>query len=319
VISRVADHCFWFGRYLERSESTARLLRATLYLALDSELDASACWRPVIVVAGEEAGFRTRCADDRDDHRAWGDGERVQRFMVWDEDNPVSLRRSIAGARANARSIRDVLSLEVWEAVNELHLWSCGHAASGDFQAQRDGFYRHVRQGTQLCLGLLRSTMLHDEALDFVWLGVLLERVSQTARTLDVHHHAFTHLPERHEVVLTALWLSLLRALSGSEPFMKRHQGRVSPETVARFLVDEIQFPRSIAYCVRSARDRFDAIRPPDQPGLPGEAVTRRLGALDDWLAARSTSMPLHDVLTHVVDEVHAACGDLGREMLGYT
>ncbi|MDQ3335018.1 MAG: alpha-E domain-containing protein [Myxococcota bacterium] len=32
-------------------------------------------------------------------------------------------------------------------------------------------------------LGLLRSTMLHDEPLDFIWLGVLLERVSQTART----------------------------------------------------------------------------------------------------------------------------------------
>ena len=29
VISRVADHCFWFGRYLERAESTARMLQAT--------------------------------------------------------------------------------------------------------------------------------------------------------------------------------------------------------------------------------------------------------------------------------------------------
>jgi uncharacterized alpha-E superfamily protein len=164
--------------------------------------------------------------------------------------------------------------------------------------------------------------MLHDEALDFIWLGVLLERVSQTARTLDVHYHAFSLLPERHEVVLTALWLSLLRALSGSEPFMKRHQGRVSHETVARFLVDEIQFPRSIAYCVRSARDRFDAIRPRDQPGLPGGTVSRRLAELDEWLASRRDrrdGTPLHDVLTHVVDEVHAACGDLGREMLGYT
>jgi len=33
VISRVADHCFWFGRYLERSEAMARMLAATMSLA----------------------------------------------------------------------------------------------------------------------------------------------------------------------------------------------------------------------------------------------------------------------------------------------
>ena len=26
MISRVAEHCFWLGRYLERAENTARIL-----------------------------------------------------------------------------------------------------------------------------------------------------------------------------------------------------------------------------------------------------------------------------------------------------
>ena len=38
MISRVADHCFWLGRYLERAESTARLLQVTRALAFDAEL-----------------------------------------------------------------------------------------------------------------------------------------------------------------------------------------------------------------------------------------------------------------------------------------
>jgi hypothetical protein len=38
MISRVADHCFWLGRYVERAESTARLLAVTPALALDAEL-----------------------------------------------------------------------------------------------------------------------------------------------------------------------------------------------------------------------------------------------------------------------------------------
>jgi uncharacterized alpha-E superfamily protein len=321
MISRVADHCFWFGRYVERAESTARMLAATVSLALDAELPASQVWRPVVVVSGEEGAFRTRAADGKDDHAAWGDAEVVQRFMVWDDDNGVSLARSISGMRWNARSIREVLSTEAWEAVNELHLWSTSDAATSAYMHHRDTFYQQVRRTTQLVLGLLRSTMLHDEPLDFVWLGVLLERVSQTARMLDVHHHAFTYLVSRHEVVETALWLSLLRALSGSEAYLKRAGGKISSESVARFLVSERAFPRSIAYCVHSAYDRLCDIRPPDHHTLPGGMSLERLRVLDAWVTARHNEAligdAVHELLTHVVDEVHEICGTLGKELLG--
>jgi len=324
VISRVADHCFWFGRYVERTEATARTLAASASFALDAELPAAQVWRPVLVVSGEEDEFRTRIAGGSDDHPAWGDGEVVQRFMVWDDDNGVSLVRSLGGARWNARSIREVLSLEAWEAVNEIHLWALGEPGRTMYAQHRDTFYQHVRRATQLTLGLLRSTMLHDEPLDFVWLGVLLERVSQTARMLDVHHHAFTNLPARPdggEVVETALWLTLLRALSGSEAYLKRAGGRVSSHGVARFLVSEAAFPRSIAYCVHSAYERLCDIRPPEQHELPGGVSLEQLRVLDAWVAARNqeplAGAAVHELLTHVVDEVHEICGTLGKELLG--
>jgi uncharacterized alpha-E superfamily protein len=321
VISRVADHCFWFGRYVERAEATARGLSATASLALDAELPAAQVWRPLLVVNGEEEEFRARVAADSDDHPAWGDGELVQRFMVWDEQNGVSLARSISGARWNARSIREVLSLEAWEAVNELHLWSSTTETAQLYAQQRDIFYHQVRRSTQLALGLLRSTMLHDEPLDFIWLGVLLERVSQTARKLDVAHHAFMNLPRSNEIVETSVWLSLLRALSGSEAYMKRSAGRLSSDAVARFLITEEAFPRSITYCVHSAYDRLCSIRPPEAHDLPGGITVERLRVLDTWITARIKEPvvggSVHELLTHVVDEVHAICGTLGKELLG--
>jgi uncharacterized alpha-E superfamily protein len=175
-----------------------------------------------------------------------------------------------------------------------------------------------VRRSTQLSLGLLRSTMLHDETLDFMWLGVLLERVNQTARMLDVHHHAFTTM-RGHELVETALWVSLLRAMSGQEAFMKRVTQRVSSEGVAKFLIAEDAFPRSIAYCVHSAHDRLAHIRPLEAHDLPGGQSLERLRVLDTWVTTRAKEplASVHDLLTHVVDEVHAICGTLGRELLG--
>jgi uncharacterized alpha-E superfamily protein len=320
LISRVADCCFWFGRYLERSESTARELQASSHLALDGELTPRQCWYPVVVVAGEEATVRRRFGD-----AAFEDGEQVQTYMVFDEENMASLRRSVAAARENARSIRDVLSEDAWEAINELHLWLTGPDAQLAWQTQRDGFYRRVRQGTQLCLGLLRSTMLHDTVLDFMWLGVLLERVGQTARLLDVHHHAFAAAAksgaQAHQVVETAVWMALLRACSGIEPFMKAHSGRVTGEEVARFLIGEARFPRSIAYCVHSAYERLCAIVPPSEPDVPGGQAMLRLRVLDEWVQGISATQEignLHDVLTHVVDETAAICEMIGRELLGY-
>src|SRR6185369_10997400 len=164
----------------------------TLQLALDGELSAPQCWMPAVIVAGEQAQFEAKHSA-----AAFADGEIVQRFLTWDIENMAALKRSVAAARDNGRSIRELLSLEAWEALNQLHLWFSAPESEQLYYNHRDGFYRRVRESTQLCLGLLRSTMLHDTPLDFIWLGVLLERVGQTARTLDVQHHALTEHAQR--------------------------------------------------------------------------------------------------------------------------
>lgn len=316
LISRVADCCFWFGRYLERAESTARQLQATSSLALDGELSARQCWEPVVIVAGEEEAYRDRYGD-----AAFGNGELVQRYLVWDDKCWVSLARSVNAARENARAIREVLSGDVWETVNELYLW-LQDAGNATFQWHRDDFYRRVRQMTQLALGLMRSTMLHDTALDFIWLGVMLERTNQTARLLDVHHYAFLSdgAKNAHQVVETAVWLNLLRGCSGLEPFMKSHAGRVTPDAVASFLVTDARFPRSITYSLHAAYERFCYIRPPEDIGLPGGESLALLARLDTWVAKLPERPPdLHGILTFIVDETTRIAGTMGIELLGYS
>lgn len=341
LISRVADNCFWFGRYLERAESLARQLQAHRGLALDGELEPHRCWQPIVIVTGESENFRK--------HFGTGpitDGDQVERYLTWDDRSWVTLSRSVGAARENARAIREVLSGEVWETVNELHLF-IQDEGQRTFEHHRDDFYRKVRQMTQLALGLMRSTMLHDTALDFIWLGVMLERTNQTARLLDVHHHAFfpsaptptsaetsvtapiaqsqsQTAPDpssnpTHQVIETAVWLTLLRACSGLEPFMKSNSGRVTPAAVARFLVADARFPRSITYGVHAAFERFAYIRPPADVDLPGGEALARLAALDAWLTSLpETHNDLHAVLTHIVDETATIAATIGQELLGY-
>jgi uncharacterized alpha-E superfamily protein len=312
MIARVAELCFWLGRYLERAESTARVLQVTGTLALDAGLPAAQCWRPVLVVFGERERFSAG-----DSSAAEDDGEQVQRFMVWQEDNPSSIHTAVTAARENARAIREVVSIECWEAINELYLWIRSDEAKAEYARHRYGFYRRIRQSIQLCLGLFRSTMLHDAPLDFIWVGVLLERTGQTARVLDVHHHAFSQLPNGHQVVETSLWLSLLRACSGFEPFMKRHQGRVTGDAVAAFLLFEQEFPRSVKYCLKSAHKYLVEFHAPGTPGLPGAETVAHSNRLLERLQPSALSAPgatVHELLTHVVDETGKLCEILSTE-----
>jgi uncharacterized alpha-E superfamily protein len=315
MIARVAENCFWLGRYLERVESTARVLQVTGTLALDAGLPPEQVWLPVVTVFGEHERFaRLHGA------AAETDGERVQHFMTWEEQNLSGLLASVSAARENARAIREVVSIECWEVINELYLWMRGDEARTEYAQHRYGFYRHIRRAAQLCLGLFPHTMLHDAPLDFIGLGVQLERVGQTARVLDVHHHAFKRLPTGHQVVETSLWLSLLRICSGFEAFMKRNQGKVTGDAVAAFLLFEPAFPRSIRHGLESARRLLAEFHPAGAPGLPGTETVARCSKLLERLqpdALSSLDVTIHELLTQIVDGTGAVCDSLSAEFFG--
>jgi uncharacterized alpha-E superfamily protein len=312
VISRVADHCFWFGRYLDRAESTARLLQATRTLVFDADIPVTHCWQPLVIVSGEEKPFVERYGRD-----ALGNGEVVQEYMTWNEDNLVSLAASVRAARHCGRAIRDVLSLDAWEEVNELYLWLARESTQKLYAENREEFFRSVRRSTQLILGLVRSTMLHEDPMRFLWLGAMLERVGQTARILDMHHHTMER-EATHEIVGVALWMSLLKACSASEGFVKKNQGRVTAEKMVEFILFEPTFPRSLLYCVRAAADLVRRIWSPDES--VGRASTTRLSALSTWLEAQIDEFDLahiHTVITRVVDDTARVCSHIAQEIQG--
>jgi uncharacterized alpha-E superfamily protein len=315
MISRVAQRCFWLGRYLERAENTTRMLAVTQRLSPDAGLDARQCWYPVVVVSGEEAAFTERFGVPD-----LADGEKVQRYLTWGEESACSIRSAVAAVRENARSAREVVSQETWGAVNELHLWMVSPEARALYRDDRHAFYRHIRQNCTMALGYIQDTMLHEDPFDFILLGVMLERAGQTARILDVNHHAFTHLPT-HQVIETAHWLSLLRSCSGFEPFMKRCRGPITSQAVAAFLVLEPDFPRSVRYAIGKGLSRLKQIRHPAAFGQPGAASEERLQELEQWVSRQRAEAlqpgAIHGLLTYVVEEIAAICNDVARELLG--
>jgi uncharacterized alpha-E superfamily protein len=172
---------------------------------------------------------------------------------------------SVAAARENARSVRDVLSGEVFEALNSTHL----SLTRGIAYADSPGVALHrVVERLLVVHGVVAWAMPRDEAFQFLKLGRSLERIDMTARLLAVGHDQLW--PESGPV-------ATLRA-GAAYSAMLRTGVAVDGDSVREFFVLDPSFPRSMR---RSAVEAEESVRELAQLGAgDGGALLREVGML---------------------------------------
>lgn len=319
MIARVAESCFWMCRYMERLESIARLLLVNQSFVMTAALTPAARWRPMIIVVGEEEGFEARHTS-----KAMGDGERVQEDLTWNPDCPVSIRTSLRWARENARTSREVLTLEMWRTINRFWLWLNSPAARTLYLDQRHRFYGELIDRCQHFLGVCYATMLRDEPYDFMRLGFYLERAGQTARLLDVHQ---LQLREDAKGIDQAeqniFWASVLKSCSAFEMYLKRSRRTLRPSGVYRFLVLEPDFPRGILFCITQAQQILESLRPANAPHIGARSASLVARTRAELEELRRSSAPLkrdpHEALTWIVDTTAELCNALSDDYFHLT
>ena len=181
----------------------------------------------------------------------------VMRFMLADGRNPGSILASLAQARENSRTSREILPNETWEQINDLYLYAKEHASQGVGRRGRFTFLRHVVGASQQLTGLWADTMSHGPAYNFARIGRTLERADMTTRIMDAgFSNPLATLAERlgYDEPLSpyqnALWMSVLYALSAYQAYRQAVPDRFNVHDAVAFLLKEKAFPRSAAYCV---------------------------------------------------------------------
>jgi uncharacterized alpha-E superfamily protein len=287
MLSRIAESIYWMSRYLERVDATARLVEINLLHGIEAEdvIAEAAEWKPLLVICGHQEAFDA-AAGGREPTSA-----RVIDFMTRERANPGSIRQSLRLARENARVVRDRISKEMWEAVNELWLRSEGRLA----RPPGDDYYRMLRSEVARFHGLTVGTMVRGEAFGFYLLGFFLERADMTCRILDVKYHLL--LPDL-SLVGSPLdyyqWAALLKSMSGFEEYRRKYQA-LRPFDVAEFVVLDPDFPRSLRFAV----DRMQQALVSIGSGGSGSAAMACVMEL-------STLLEKHDAGTLLQDGLHA-------------
>jgi len=164
----------------------------------------------------------------------------------------------IEAARTNARVVRTSITNEVWEAINESWMILRDLLARPVRETNLGEVLSTIRRQAALVRGAMEGSMLRNEVFNFARIGTFVERADNTARILDVKYYVL--LPSVAWVgssLDNVQWDTLLRSVAGNRAYSWLNAGDMDPRGIARFLILDGRFPRSLVFCFEKIRSNM--------------------------------------------------------------
>ncbi|WP_424927873.1 alpha-E domain-containing protein [Amaricoccus tamworthensis] len=301
MLSRTAENLFWIGRYMERSETMARLLEVGYRMSLMPSTGAGNRneWESLVVAAGSSAGFRDK----------YGSGEVKQRdvesWMFFDRDNGSSIISCLENARQNGRAVRTALTTSMWDALNSAYLELRELERTPRSELALPELCDWTKRQSALFRGETEGTHLQNDGYDFYNLGAYIERGDNTARILDVKYYIL--LPTTDTVgggVDTYQWSTLLRSLSVFRSFHWSYGSEYSPRKITDFLIFNRACPRSLLFSANRVGlhlDRLSAAYGSESPACRN--LQKMLTELSTTTLDHVIEEGLHEFLTRFIND----------------
>jgi uncharacterized alpha-E superfamily protein len=286
TLSSTAQRSYWLGRYLERSETTARLVTVHANLLIDLPRRMPLGWRPLVAITGS-AGLYDELYGETNERN-------VCRFLVNDQRNPGSLLNSLGWARENARTLRGIIPRPAFEYVNDACLFAREHLTEPLSRTRRVSGLTRVAELAQQVDGFMSANMLHDAHWNFLRIGQFVERADMTTRLIDVGTGTFWDSAAELEPFADIQWRSVLRSLYALQSYYTTVAEPISQGPVIDFLLCDHRLPRSVTYCLNSVRHNLRALPRHDRPLT---AVNRMRRELNQTRAREMSAAELSEYL----------------------
>ncbi|HEV2889000.1 MAG TPA: alpha-E domain-containing protein [Frankiaceae bacterium] len=294
MLSRIAEALYWVGRYTERAEDTARLLDVAHRASLEGR-------------GGDDPAARESIANILGGSPV----DHVLTAYALDRAMPESIASCVRQARESARTIRDAVTSEMWEALNTWHLAvsATGHADLEGAGAHR--FFSSMKERSFLFTGTADGTMLREEGWQWLTIGRYLERVVFTCRVLGARS-GLLMIPTgtRATASETFGWTVLLRSLSAHEAYRKTYRNVVDPRRIAEFLLLDPDLPRSALYSARHVEEGIGNVT------VDGSHARRTAGRLRADLEYRQVSEVLDEGVAPFVGRLLSSCFEVHDDLV---
>jgi uncharacterized alpha-E superfamily protein len=271
MLARIAHALFWLGRNVSRAEHTARMIDGVFQADLQGRPDDPAgvtlSWDAVLAIMGatSEPGSPPSRAE-------------TVALLSTDVANANSVVASMERAREGASTVRDVISAEMWEAINSVHLGLADAAVGVAGYAGPYSFVSYVKSHSALFWGIASRTMLRDEAYAFLDAGGRFESADMVLRMLRV---ALPSPGESRAAPRDGQALALLGAVGGLQAFRRARAAAPTAAAVASFLLYTGRYPDSVAASIGAVRDALERADANPRASEPVLRLSRMLADLD--------------------------------------
>ena len=309
MLARLAENLFWGGRYLERAEDTTRLIDVTHHVLLEAPpAEVERTWDAVLDQLHVSYAF-AEWRSKQDASLSLTDA--VLRYLVVERDNPGAVLSCMWAARENARSVRELISAEVWEAMNGLFLKLSSRDIAAEVVDRPYDVFATVKLGCQTVIGVLTETMPRDEAYRFVMLGRMLERAEMTARLIDTRYEQLVLDTSPRQRV------ALLRSIGALESFRRRYGVSTDANDVLALLLLDADHPRSVLFALDRAEEQLVRI------GSGRGPAARELGRARAGLRYRDVpellEADLHEFLEQLQSRIRDTAEAIAAEFFRHT
>lgn len=178
--SRVVENLFWLGRYSERFDDSARMLR----VALGRVVIADGGKTPAVVVAMELARRVGILPEPEKDGPVRDGSEHVLLEAIYDPEQPGSLAGNIRSLMWAATHVRERLSLDHWHSLNRLQRDQQAVLKKHPTLTEAIAFLDRVLGVSSSLTGFAMDNMTRDDGWRFLIIGRRLERLSFLAQSI---------------------------------------------------------------------------------------------------------------------------------------
>ena len=300
MLSRAAENIYWMGRYVERSAEICRMLQVGEQLTVElrglSPEMACSFWRQLQDI------YPGSIAPDI----GGNDVDEVSLSYVWcylvGPGNDLSVASSIRRARENARAVREYLTREVFELINECWLQlDVDVRSAGSRQMAPDQVVSRVTREVYGISGAIDRTFIRDEAWLFLTMGMMFERMYRGLLVIKHRLPILLEHPEDIDIPIHhARVRGVLRTLASLEIYRRVYGADLNPDQVARFLVFDEHTPHSVRACLGRMEQAINIL----EAGTGMSEAGRLIGRLSSRLRYEENDLMALDDLETVCSEL---------------
>jgi uncharacterized alpha-E superfamily protein len=301
LLARHAEDVLWLARYVERIENLARILDVTHTFSRDGGERDGHNWLAILRINDDQQRFFERHAE--------ANLRSVGHFYLLDRGNPTSIQAAIEAARENARTLRALISTEMWLQINVFHGRIRVLNETDLAPENLSRICAMLKEGCQAHAGITEGTFYRDQSWRFYALGRHLERADQTTRLVDVGYHTLRAATDSGSDIDSAQWITLLRAAAGYHAYHRTHPAGFSILDVIAFLLLDRACPRSVSLNLEQVGRHLERLA--SRHFLPVSAALERLQGMRAMLDERSVEEGVRQGLSLVLDRMQAQIGAL--------